>query len=54
MMSALTTVQNLLRVIISEATDIAKENRPSRAQAILSPLQKGFSSTNFNRERLQI
>ncbi len=31
MMSALTTAQNLLRVIISEATDITKETRPSRA-----------------------
>jgi len=33
MMSPLTTAQNLLRVIISEATDITKETRPSRACA---------------------
>jgi hypothetical protein len=33
MMIALTTAQNLLRVIISEATDITKETRPSRACA---------------------
>jgi hypothetical protein len=33
MMSALTTAQNLLRVIISEATDITEETRPSRACA---------------------
>jgi len=32
MMSALTTAQNLLSVIISEATDIKKETRPSRAK----------------------
>jgi hypothetical protein len=32
-MIALTTAQNLLRVIISEATDITKETRPSRACA---------------------
>jgi len=30
-MSALTTAQNLLRVSISEATDITKETRPSHA-----------------------
>jgi len=33
MMSALTTAQNLLKVSISEATDIMKETRPSRACA---------------------
>jgi len=31
MMISLTTTQNLLRAIIPEATDIAKEIRPSRA-----------------------
>jgi hypothetical protein len=34
MMSALTTAQNLLRVITSEATDITKETRPSRAKGL--------------------
>jgi hypothetical protein len=43
MVSALTTAQNFLRIIISEATDITKKSKPSRACARRLPY--GFRFT---------